>query len=98
MSSAESDDTQGGEGGAEQAVVPEAGAESEGFAPADALSAAEEAVAAPAAAPLALVTHGPALLAAHTCFFQLRIPLLASKEAMREAVLESLAHCHFWNE
>ncbi|GLC44848.1 hypothetical protein PLESTB_001207700 [Pleodorina starrii] len=42
---------------------------------------------------------GPVLLAAHTCFFQLRLPLVECKEAMMGAVLESLANMGaFWNE
>ncbi|GFR50871.1 hypothetical protein Agub_g13159 [Astrephomene gubernaculifera] len=42
---------------------------------------------------------GPVLLAAHTCFFQLRLPLLGQEGAMRAAVEESLANLGaFWNE
>ncbi|GLI61744.1 hypothetical protein VaNZ11_004164 [Volvox africanus] len=42
---------------------------------------------------------GPLLLTAHTCFFQLRLPLLIDKAAMKEAVVESLANLGaFWNE
>ncbi|KXZ42255.1 hypothetical protein GPECTOR_174g211 [Gonium pectorale] len=42
---------------------------------------------------------GPAFLAAHTCFFQLRLPLLRRRSAMRAAVSESLAHMgSFWDE
>ncbi|PNH05877.1 putative E3 ubiquitin-protein ligase [Tetrabaena socialis] len=43
--------------------------------------------------------EGPVLLAAHTCFFQLRLPLLPDVARMREAVAESLANMGaFWNE
>ncbi|KAG2493587.1 hypothetical protein HYH03_008106 [Edaphochlamys debaryana] len=41
---------------------------------------------------------GSGLLAAHTCFFQLRLPLITCPEAMRQAVVESLAHSGFWDE
>ncbi len=51
---------------------------------------------APAAAPAPML---PLLLSAHTCFFQLRLPLTWDVGAMRGAVAESLANLgSFWNE